>query len=149
MSDDALRLLVLTGPAGRSFAVSELPDSGRFVADDLDESRRLGDLNGDLTPFLVTIQDAPFIVFAGTVLSPGGADRVDITSPGLAGIHQACHVRNHVWMSFPEPFTDGMVITATWREGERVLFERQSEPIRPDALEPIFGPSWTSYAPLD
>jgi hypothetical protein len=98
-------------------------------------------------PFLVTIEDAPFIVFAGTVISPG-ADRVDITSPGFTGVHQTCHVRNRVWMSFPEPFTEGMVITATWRDGDRALFERKSEPLRSDALEPIFGPEWTSYAPL-
>jgi hypothetical protein len=97
---------------------------------------------------VVAIQDAPFIVFAGTVLSPGGADRVDITSPSLTGIHQSCRVRNRAWMSFPEPFTEGMVITAVWREGDRVLFERQSEPLGSDALEPIFRAGWTSYAPL-
>ena len=148
MSEQARKLLVVTGPAGRTFAVSELPDSGRFVADDLQEGRCLGDLNGDLMPFVVTIERAPFIVFAGTVLSPG-ADRVDITSPGFTGAHQTCHVHNRVWMSFPEPFTEGMVITATWRDGDRALFERESDPLRSNALEPIFGPDWTSYAPLD
>src|SRR5688500_2964234 len=123
MTEEARKLLVVTGPAGRTFAISELPDSGRFVADDLAESQPLGDLNGDLTPFVVTIQDAPFIVFAGTVLSPG-ADRVEITSPGLTGIHQICRVHNRVWMSFPEPFIEEMVITAVWREGDHVMFER-------------------------
>lgn len=98
---------------------------------------------------MVTIHDAPFIVFAGTVLSPAGADRVDITSHGFTGIHQTCRVRNRVWMSFPEPFTEEMVITAIWREGDRVIFERQSEPLRSDALEPIFGPGWAPYAPLE
>jgi hypothetical protein len=149
MAEEARKLLVVTGPAGRTFAVSELPDSGRFVADDLAEGRRLGDLNGDLMPFVVTIDDAPFIVFAGTVLSPGGADRVELTSPGLTGIHQTCRVRNRAWMSFPEPFTEEMVITAAWRADDHVLFERQSEPLRSDALEPVFGPGWTPYAPLE
>jgi hypothetical protein len=77
MTEEARKLLVVTSPAGRTIAISELPDSGRFVADDLAESRRLGDLNGDQTPFVVTIQDAPFIVFAGTVLSPGSRPRRD------------------------------------------------------------------------
>jgi hypothetical protein len=45
-------------------------------------------------------------------------------------------------------FTERMMITATWRDGDRALFERESEPLRSDALEPIFGPDWTSYAPL-
>jgi hypothetical protein len=35
MPEQARQLLVVTGPAGRTFAVSELPDSGRYVADDL------------------------------------------------------------------------------------------------------------------
>jgi hypothetical protein len=52
-------------------------------------------------------------------------------------------------MSFPEPFTEAMVTTAVWREGDRVVFERQSEPLRSDALEPIFGPGWTPCAPLE
>ena len=96
-------------------------------------------------PFLITVRDAPFIVFAGSVFGP--ADRVDITSPGFAGIHQTCRVGNGVWMSFPEPFTDGLVITAIWHAGDRVLFERQSEPLRPDALEPILVPGGRPTAP--
>ena len=148
MPDQPQRLLVATGPAGRSYAVSELPDSGRFVAEDLAEGRRLGDLNGDLMPFLVTIDDAPFILFAGTVLGPG-ADRVDIESLGFSGTHQTCHVHNRAWMSFPEPFTEGMTITATWHRGSRVLFTCESEPLRKEALRPIFGPDWTSYGSPD
>jgi hypothetical protein len=147
MSHEARKLLVLTGPSGRTVAVSHLPAEGRFVADDISDGRRLGDLNGDLMPFLIAIDDAPHIVFAGVVLGPG-ADQVDIVSPGIAGIHQTCHVRNQVWMTFPEPFTPGVAITATWRKDEKVLFEIGPERITPDALEPLFGPDWTRYAPL-
>jgi hypothetical protein len=145
MPEDARKLYVVTGPAGRSFGVSEVPTPGRYVADDLTTGRRLGDLDGDLMPFVV--EDPPLIVFAGVSLGPG-ADCVEIVSPGFSGIHQTCRVRNGVWMSFPEPFTEGMVITATWHQGGRVLFERRSAPLRSDALEPILGPGWTPYSPL-
>jgi len=76
-------------------------------------------------------------------------DRVDIESPGFSGIHQTCHVRNRAWISFPEPFTEGMTITATWHRGSRVLFTCESEPLRKEALRPIFGPDWTSYGSPD
>jgi hypothetical protein len=116
------------------------------VVDDPAGAGRLGDLNGDLMPFVVAIDDAPFIVCAGAVLGPG-ASRVELTSSGFSGVHQTCWVRNQVWMSFPEPFVEGMGITATWYDDERMLFQCQSGPLHADRLEPIFGPDWTSYAP--
>jgi hypothetical protein len=143
-SGAADKLFVVTGHAGRVLAVSQINDG--FVLDDLTEDRRLGDLNGDLMPFVLAIEERPFIVVAGVVLGLG-ADRVEVKSAGFTGIGQTCRVRNQVWLSFPEPFTEGMVITATWRKGDRVLFECVSEPLRADALHPIFGPGWTSYAP--
>jgi hypothetical protein len=110
MAEQTRKLLGVTGPAGRTLVISELPDSGRFVIDDPAGAGRLGDLNGDLMPFVLGIDDAPFIVFAGAVPGPG-ANRVEITSPGFSGIHQTCWVRNQVWMSVPEPFVAGMGIT--------------------------------------
>ena len=141
------QLLVVAGPAGRSFAVSDLGDAGRLAADDLVEGRRLGELYGDLMPFLVTVDGAQFILCAGAVHGMG-VDIVELTSPGFSKVHQVCRVKNDVWMSFPEPFVEGMVITATWRDGDRVLFTRQAE-LTSNALEPIFGPGWKFYAPLE
>jgi hypothetical protein len=42
-----------------------------------------------------------------------------------------------------------MQLTVTFCDGDKVLFGRASGPLRADALEPIFGPGWTGYAPLD
>jgi hypothetical protein len=127
--------------------VRELDDGGRLVAEDLADGRRLGDLDGDLMPLFVIVDGTPFVVLAGAAIGTG-VDSVEIASTGLDGMSQACRVKNGVWMSFPHPFTEGMTIMATWRDGECVLFER-SATLRSDALEPIFGPGWTSYAPLD
>jgi hypothetical protein len=133
-------LLVVGGPAGRSFAVSRA-DAGRLVAEELPERCYLGDLNGDLMPFVVTIDGAPHVLFAGATIGMA-ADGVSISSPGG---DQLCRSKNDVWMSVPEPFTEGMVINARWLDGERVLFER-SATLHAAALEPVFGPGWTFYA---
>jgi hypothetical protein len=133
--------LVVTDAIGRSLVVREL-EEGRFVATDF-EGRELADVGGDLTPFLVG--DA--IVFAGVAPGPD-ADRVEISTPGIEGIHQTCRVKNGVWMSFPEPFVDGVVVTARWRRGDHLLAEVVSEPLRRDALTPLRRPGWTEYSPL-
>jgi hypothetical protein len=133
-------LLVVTDATGRSLVVRE-HTGGRFVVCDFD-GRELADL-GDLTPFLVGDR----IVFGGAAPGPD-ADRVEITTPGFDGIHQSCRVKNSLWMSFPEPFVDGMVVTARWWRGSRVLAEVVSEPLRPDALRPLRRPGWTEYSPL-
>lgn len=132
--------LVVTDATGRSLVVRER-EEGRFVAGDL-EGRDLADLGGDLMPFLV----GDTIVFAGVAPGPD-ADRVEISTPGVDGIHQTCRVKNDVWMSFPEPFVDGMVVTARWRRGDRLLAEVVSEPLRADGLTPLRRPGWTEYAP--
>jgi hypothetical protein len=51
MPEQARDLFALTGPAGRTLVISELPASGRLVVDDPEGAGRLGDLNGDLMPF--------------------------------------------------------------------------------------------------
>ena len=138
--DASRTLLVVGGPAGRSFAVSKA-DAGRLVAEELPARRYLGDLNGDLMPFVVAIGGAPHVLLAGATIGMA-ADRVAISSPGG---EQLCLSTADVWMSVPEPFTDGMVIDATWLHGDRVLFER-SATLHAAALEPVFGPGWTFYA---
>ena len=48
-------------------------------------------------------------------------DRVEISSPGPSprlAFTQTCRVRNDVWLSFPEPFREGMEVTvAEYRTG--------------------------------
>jgi hypothetical protein len=134
-------LLVVTDSNGRSLAVRQ-PEEGHFVAGEF-RGPELADLGGDLTPFLV----GDDIVFAGVALGPD-ADRVELSTPGIAGIAQTCRVKNGVWMSFPEPFVDGMVLTARWLRGDRLLDEVVSEPLRAGSLTPLRRPGWTGYSPL-
>lgn len=139
------RLYVVTGAAGRRFAVAR--ERGKtYVVDDLDENRRLGEIVGDLMPFVVDI-GTPHLVFAGP--QTRGHQEVVIESHDGREPRppQTCRVRNGVWLSFPEPFTPGMRIAATWYGDDgRELFRRESAPLDQDALGPLFGPDWTTYA---
>src|SRR3954451_8753076 len=150
--DAPRRLLVLAGPADHQIAVCELPESGELVVDDLTEATRIGDLNGDAQPLLLTIDGERYVIVGGW--APGGApwDRVEIRSPGPSprlAFTQTCPVRNDVWLSFPEPLREGMNITVTFCKGDTVLSERECAPREAAALEPIFGPGWTGYAPSE
>src|SRR3954454_10467616 len=80
--DAPRRLLVLAGPADHQIAVSELPESGELVVDDLTEATRIGDLNGDAQPLVLTIDGERYVILGGS--APGGEpwDRVEIRSPG-------------------------------------------------------------------
>src|SRR3954465_11825722 len=105
--DAPRRLLVLAGPADHQIAVCELPESGELVVDDLTEATRIGDLNGDAQPLVLTIDGERYVLVAGC--DPW--DRVEIRSPGPSprlAFTQMCRVRNDVWLSFPEPFREGM-----------------------------------------
>src|SRR3954454_2886019 len=113
--DAPRRLLVLAGPADHQIAVSELPESGELVVDDLTEATRIGDLNGDAQPLVLTIDGERYVIVGGS--GPGGDpwDRVEIRSPGPSprlAFTQMCRVRNDVWLSFPEPFRAGMELTS-------------------------------------
>jgi hypothetical protein len=139
-STEPRRLLVLTGPSDRTFAISELP-TGVRVVDDLDGAGRLGEAIADLTPFEVVIGDAPYVIFAGP------QERSEHRFTVIDG--HPYPVRNGVWMSFPEPFVPGMQVTAVWQgKRERELFRLTSPPLHPGSLQPMFGPSWTGYSPL-
>jgi hypothetical protein len=87
----------------------------------------------------------PHLVLAGYAPGPG-ADRVEIRSSTFT---QMRLVKNDVWATVPEPYRDGMEISITWSQGDTVLFTCQSGPLEVDALEPMFGPGWTGYAPME
>jgi hypothetical protein len=143
-------LLVLTGPSGRTLAVVAL-ESGGYAVDDLDDERRLGQASADFNSFLVAVDGSPHIAFAGPAERRAHAITV-IKAPGdpLTAFTQTCRVKNGVWLSFPVPLTPGMQVTAIWQDkDERELWRLTTPPLRPDALGPMFGPSWTTYAPLD
>ena len=112
------------------------------MVDDLDGAGRLGEAVADFTPFEATIEDAPFIMFAGPEERPEHRFTVIDGRP--------YPVKNGVWMSFPEPLVPGMQVTAVWQdEQELELFRLTSPPLHPGSLKPMFGPSWTGYGPLD
>src|SRR4051795_5743509 len=140
---DALRrLLVLAGPADHQIAVSELAESGELVVDDLTEGVRIGDLNGDVQPLLLTIEGKQYIVFGGEDSGAWGCSHdfnldqamyaewteglrkrhgdnwlpphVEVTSPGptpAEAFTQTAFIKRGVWLTFPEPFRDGMEAT--------------------------------------
>jgi hypothetical protein len=145
MSAESRTLIVVTGEPG-TFAVRRLAE-GRLVATDA-EGRVLGDLNGDLQPLLVTVEGTPHLLCAGPRDS-SATHRVEVDyGDGLPP--ESCLVRTDAWACLPHPFTPGMRITATWLdEAGRELWRQQSPPLRADALEPMFGPNWTGYAPAD
>ena len=113
--------------------------------EDADRGDRLGEVVGDFTPFLLTLDGAPHVVIAGRGLNQ--AQHVDVLFPH---VDRACRIGNGVWMTFPEPFEEGARVTAVWRnEAGDVLQRVESPPLRADALGPVFGPGWVGYAPLD
>ena len=123
------------------------------MLDDLDEGRELGDVAATLTPFVIDIEGEPFVVFAGPAEGLAHTWTV-IEGPDAAeGNGRSYPVKNGVWMSFPEPFTPGMQVTAIWQEGgwdeRRELFRLTSPPLHADTLRPLFGPNWTQYGPTE
>jgi hypothetical protein len=146
-SDEARELLVLRVDEKTTLTVSHLP-SGVVVVDDAGE--RLGEIQGDLSPLLLDIDGDVHIVFAGQA---GGGSRTHTVVVELPGEQQTCKVtqgvEHGVWMTFPVPFEPGMTVTAIWRdEAGEELWRRASSPLTARLLDPVFGPEWTSYAPL-
>jgi hypothetical protein len=142
-SEDAPPVFVQIGQTGRRLAVGRLPWG--YAVEDLDERRRLGELRGDLTPFIVTVENAPHIVLAGERDAPA-TDHVVIGYPDDGHDSEVCLVKNDVWMSTPRPFTPGMSITASWRDkNDRELWHQQSPPLHPDTLGSMLGPTWHQY----
>ena len=147
MPEEPHHILVATGPTRRKFAIGRLR-TGRHVVEDLDEDRRLGVLVADLTPFLVTIDDAPHLICAGLRDSRKTHDVVIRAANDV----QVCLIQGDVWMSAPMPFTEKMGVTAVWRDAdERPLWRRQTPPLDRAALEgdeaerSIFGPNVFAY----
>jgi hypothetical protein len=146
----------MTTPIGRTVAMSR-DASDQTVVDDLTAERQLGSVHGDLTPLLLDRDGETYIIFAGEIM---GDDRprfvsvqlphVELMCPVLRGAEHLRTPHDGVWMTFPEPFEPGMTITAVWQDEDRnELFRIDSPPLTADRLDPLFGPEWTPYAPLD
>jgi hypothetical protein len=155
MDLDPQHVLVLTHHSGRRLAARSL-GAQRVMLDDLDEGKELGEANATLTPFVIDIDGAPFVVFAGPQEQPEHTFTLIAMpdhAPGPGGYGRPYPVKSGLWMSFPEPFTPGMQVTAIWQAGQwdnrRELFRLTSPPLYRDKLEPMFGPGWTQYGPRE
>jgi hypothetical protein len=117
---------------------------GAFVLDG--SEGRLGSLDGDLMPFLTGSE----LWFAG---SHDAADRVRVWYGADTGEVPVLRVEwlpgpFGVWLAGPFGFAAGAAVKASWLRDGEVLFDVQSQPLDQRALAPVFGPEWTSYAPL-
>jgi hypothetical protein len=119
------RLLVHQAADGSSLTLYEQADHSLAFRKE-SEDERPKPLSGVWSAFWVAIEGEHHVVCVGD--SPvEGADRVMATFPHAT---QRCPVRSFphhrgVWMSFPEPFEPGMVITARWLDEDRVLYEER------------------------
>ncbi len=138
-------LLIHTTPSGRRLGLASLPDD-RLVLDDPDLKTRVGEVGADCTPFIVTLDDDPQVVFASPQERPEHAWTVVVMPEGEHEIS----VENGVWLSPPQPLRPGMQVTLIWldRDGKE-LFRLPSSALDKDVPAPMFGPSWTGYAPLE
>jgi hypothetical protein len=133
------RLLVYPGIHDRTLTLGQVA-AGAYVV--LDGDRQLGEVWGDLTPLCL---GSSHIVLAGPIPEER-AHHVVVDFPHNTRI---CPIHSRVWMSFPEPFTEGIRIRASWRDkDDQELFQLESPPLRRNALQPMFGPRWKGYAPL-
>jgi hypothetical protein len=132
-------LLHLTDPSGREFAILDEP----LALEDLTEGRRLGNILGDVHPFLIKMQGADHLIIAGLADTRHHHVNVEFTHAS-----EFCRVCHRVWATFPQPFTPGTAVTATWHDEAGVELRRvTSPPLFPDALKPVLGPWWKGYAP--
>jgi hypothetical protein len=142
LADDR-RLFVQTGPPTLAVVETTAP-AGTLAVDDLTDERaprRLGQVRGDMTPFVVAVGGRRLLVLAGTHGPSPEAEHVTVDE--LPGGRQRCPVRNGVWMTFPEPFTDGMTVTVTWRDAAGgALWSAEAGPLDERAL----GPGWVGFA---
>jgi hypothetical protein len=145
---DSPYVLVLTGPAERRFAIrldttpvgGDASHTRGFVVDDVDAGTVIGEAGATCQPIVVEIAGERHVLFAGT------ADYSDQKFTTVNGHRYP--VRDGVWMSFPEPFSPGMVVEIAGLDGDgKELFHLLSAPLEPGRLTALFGPSWTTYAP--
>lgn len=121
---------------------------------------------GHLCALWVIIDGRRHVVFAGDTLDEPAVDRVLVE---FADGTQTCRVRSfrhnpRVWMSAPEPFVPGAIVTATWLGGGTVFHEERTPPLEwgmrvpdlpeppppewPDVPSPLDDPTgWTGYSP--
>jgi hypothetical protein len=145
---DSPYVLALTAPAERRFGIRRdtKPIGGDpshtrgFVVEDVDAGTEIGDPGATCQPILVDITGEQHVLFAGT------SDLSEQRFTAVSGHRYP--VRDGHWMSFPEPFEPGMVVTITGLGSDgNELFTLQSPPLESDRLPPLFGSGWTSYAP--
>ena len=136
----AAPLLVQTGPGGRRLIVGQLAWSARVIDDPATGVRV--PLNGDFTPFCITIDGMLHLVVAGT-----GSDIDDRVEVGCFDGVEIYPVRNRVWMTFPTPFKTSTRVTVVWYDDAGAARRRVESPLfTPDTLEPVLGSSWKRYA---
>ena len=136
-------LFHLTSQEGRQFGIRRQDDdaSGGLVVDDLDAGTELGHADATCQPILVDVGGQQQVLFAGTP---------DVPEQSFTAVDGHRYpVRYGVWMSFPEPFIPGMVVTIAGLDADaNELFSVRSRPLGAGRLDPLFGPGWTGYAPL-
>lgn len=144
-------VLMLTDQSGRCFGirydrapVDGGPDHTRGpVVDDLDAGVEVGSAGATCQPILVDTAGEQQVLFAGT------RDLSEQKFTAVDGSQVLVHRDKGVWMSFPQPFTPGMVVAVAGLDAEgKELFRLESPPLDSDRLGPMFGPGWTTYAPL-
>lgn len=146
---DSPYALVLGGPAGRRFGVRldrppvgvEFAETRGPVVEDVETGVRIGEAGATCQPLLVDIGGEQHVLLAGT------PDLPEQRFTAIDGTPYPVH--EGVWMSFPEPFQPGWAPTISGLDADgRELFRIQSPPLDAARLTPLFGPGWTTFAPL-
>jgi hypothetical protein len=140
MAEPLRPLLVVTTAAGRTFTVRPVDADGGAALYEGD--RRLGELLGDLMPFVT----GDSVVFLG---DGGSAEFVRLDLPTRQEAIRVIRFSpgHAIWLSEPAPFVPGMEAVSIWQDGDGNELMRAELRVD-DPPEPWYGPSWTSYAPL-
>ena len=107
-------------------------------------------VSGRLTALWLTVDDRSHVVFAGNSRDEPRVERVLVD---LGDRQQTCRLRPaphnpRVWMTFPEPFEPGMVVTAWWLGEDRVYRKDQTPPLEWGMRVPEPPPSPPEAKPL-
>jgi hypothetical protein len=127
------------------------PDGTTFTFDDDQAVRRdgveLGEQGGDFTPHVVDLDGEKHVLVAGIALHHD--ERYVEVNGSPVPINTTPDVGQ--WMAPPIPFESGMTITVIAKaalDGDE-LWRLESPPLSEDRNEPVWGPGWTHYAPLE
>jgi hypothetical protein len=124
-------------PVGVEFAETRGP-----VVEDVDAGAEIGEAGVTCQPILIDCDGEQHVLFAGTP---------DLSEQKFTAVDGHPYpIRSGAWLSFPQPFRPGMVVTVTGLDANRrELFRCTSLPLHAGRMTAIFGPGWTAYAPLD